>query len=35
MVFALGSLFVEKPTTLARFTEADLSNPGAFHWTIN
>jgi C-terminal processing protease CtpA/Prc len=33
MVFALGSHFVEKPTAFARFTNGDLSNPGAFHWT--
>jgi C-terminal processing protease CtpA/Prc len=33
VVFALGSLFVDKPTPFARFTAGDLSNPGAFHWT--
>jgi C-terminal processing protease CtpA/Prc len=33
MVFALGSLLVEDETPFARFTEGDLSNPGAFHWT--
>ena len=33
MVFALGSLLVDKPTEFARFTTGDLSNPGAFHWT--
>jgi len=32
MVFALGSLLVESETFFARFTEGDLSNPGAFHW---
>jgi peptidase S41-like protein len=32
VVFALGSLLVEKPTEFARFTTGDLSNPGAFHW---
>jgi C-terminal processing protease CtpA/Prc len=32
MVFALGSLLVEKKTEFARFTTADLANPGAFHW---
>jgi C-terminal processing protease CtpA/Prc len=32
MVFALGSLLVDKETPFARFTAADLSNPGAFHW---
>lgn len=33
MVFALGSLLVEKDTPFARFTKGDASNPGAFHWT--
>ena len=33
VVFALGSLLVEKETEFARFTIGDLSNPGAFHWT--
>jgi C-terminal processing protease CtpA/Prc len=33
MVFSLGSLLVNKPTEFARFTQGDLSNPGAFHWT--
>ncbi len=33
MVFALGSLLVEKETAFARFTTGDASNPGAFHWT--
>jgi C-terminal processing protease CtpA/Prc len=32
VVFALGSLLVEKQTEFARFTTGDLSNPGAFHW---
>jgi C-terminal processing protease CtpA/Prc len=32
MVFALGSLLVSSETPFARFTEGDLSNPGAFHW---
>ena len=32
VVFALGSHFIEKETEFVRFTEADLSNPGAFHW---
>jgi C-terminal processing protease CtpA/Prc len=32
VVFALGSLFMDKETPFARFTEGDLSNPGAFHW---
>ncbi len=31
-VFALGQLLVDKPTNFARFTVADLENPGAFHW---
>lgn len=33
MVFALGSLLMEKETAFARFTKGDASNPGAFHWT--
>lgn len=33
VVFALGSLLVEKETAFARFTNGDASNPGAFHWT--
>jgi C-terminal processing protease CtpA/Prc len=33
VVFALGSFLVDKPTEFARFTNGDLSNPGAFHWT--
>ena len=32
MVFALGSLFVDQKTDFVRFTQGDLSNPGAFHW---
>jgi C-terminal processing protease CtpA/Prc len=32
VVFALGSLFVDQKTDFARFTQGDLSNPGAFHW---
>lgn len=30
VVFALGSLLVNKPTSFAEFSIADLSNPGAF-----
>ena len=33
MVFALGSHLVDTPTSFARFTAGDLTNPGAFHWT--
>jgi len=33
VVFALGSLLVDRETPFARFTVGDLSNPGAFHWT--
>ena len=33
MVFALGSLFVDKQTDFVRFTQPDLSNPGAFHFS--
>jgi C-terminal processing protease CtpA/Prc len=32
VVFALGSLLVEKPTEFVRFTVGDVANPGAFHW---
>ena len=32
VVFALGSLLMERTTPFARFTSADLANPGAFHW---
>jgi C-terminal processing protease CtpA/Prc len=32
VVFALGSLLVDRPTPFARFTSADLDNPGAFRW---
>ena len=32
VVFALGSLLVKDQTPFARFTEGDLSTPGAFHW---
>ena len=32
MVFAFGSLLVDKTTQFARFTTGDLSNPGAFHF---
>jgi C-terminal processing protease CtpA/Prc len=30
--FALGTLLVDRPTPFARFTAADLNNPGAFVW---
>lgn len=32
VVFALGSHLVQRDTQFARFTEADLSNPGVFRW---
>lgn len=32
VVFALGSLLVERDVEFARFTVGDVSNPGAFHW---
>jgi C-terminal processing protease CtpA/Prc len=32
MVFALGGLLVDSSRTFARFTEGDLSNPGAYRW---
>jgi C-terminal processing protease CtpA/Prc len=34
VVFALGSLFVDQQTDFVRFTQGDLSNPGAFHWGV-
>ncbi|HEX4825831.1 MAG TPA: S41 family peptidase [Candidatus Polarisedimenticolaceae bacterium] len=34
-VFALGGHFVARPTPFVRFTNGDLSNPGAFVWTKN
>src|SRR6202008_1875822 len=33
VVFALGSLLVERSTPFVRFTFADLEHPGAFHWS--
>jgi C-terminal processing protease CtpA/Prc len=33
VVFALGSLLVDRQAPFARFTDGDLSSPGAFHWT--
>jgi C-terminal processing protease CtpA/Prc len=33
-VFSLGQSLVDKPTDFARFTVADLENPGAFHWGV-
>lgn len=32
VVFSLGAHFVEKPIEFVKFTNGDLSNPGAFHW---
>jgi C-terminal processing protease CtpA/Prc len=32
VVFALGALLVDHTVPFARFTSADLSNPGAFYW---
>jgi hypothetical protein len=32
VVFTLGSLLVDRPTDFAMFTNADLANPGAFHF---
>ena len=34
MVFVLGSLLVDQKTDFARFTAGDLSNPGAFHYSL-
>lgn len=33
VVFALGTLLVDKPSPFVRFTIGDLANPGAFHWS--
>ncbi|AXC12807.1 Peptidase, S41 family [Acidisarcina polymorpha] len=33
VVFALGSRLVKWSTPFVEFTQAELSNPGAFHWT--
>jgi C-terminal processing protease CtpA/Prc len=33
VVFALGSHFIQKPTDFARFTEGNVTNPGAFSFT--
>jgi C-terminal processing protease CtpA/Prc len=33
VVFALGSLLVDREMPFVRFTAGDLSNPGTFHWT--
>ncbi len=33
VVFALGSHLVDKETEFVTFTQSDLANPGAFHWT--
>lgn len=33
VVFTLGSLLVSRPSTFVRFTNGDVTNPGAFHWT--
>lgn len=32
VVFALGSLLVDRPTAFATFTHMDLSNPGTSYW---
>jgi C-terminal processing protease CtpA/Prc len=32
VVFALGNLLVEKESPFAMFTQADMSNPGAYAW---
>ena len=32
VVFSLGRLLVDSKTAFVTFTQADLSNPGAFHW---
>ena len=32
-IFSLGQLLVSAPTNFVRFTQGDITNPGAFHWT--
>jgi C-terminal processing protease CtpA/Prc len=32
VVYSLGRLLVDSKTAFVSFTQADLSNPGAFHW---
>jgi C-terminal processing protease CtpA/Prc len=32
VVFSLGSLLVSQPTDFVRFTQGDVTSPGAFHW---
>ncbi len=32
VVFAIGQFLVGDPTTFARFTQADATTPGTFHW---
>lgn len=32
VIFSLGDLLVTQPTNFVRFTQGDLSTPGAFHW---
>jgi hypothetical protein len=31
-IFNLGQLLVSDPTNFVRFTQGDITNPGAFHW---
>jgi hypothetical protein len=31
-IFSLGALLVSQPTKFVRFTQGDVTNPGAFHW---
>jgi C-terminal processing protease CtpA/Prc len=33
VMFTLGALFVDQATPFVRFTQAELSTPGAFQWT--
>jgi C-terminal processing protease CtpA/Prc len=33
VVYTLGSLLVSAPVEFVRFTQGDVTNPGAFHWT--
>src|SRR5262249_10180104 len=31
-VFSLGQLLISEPSAFVRFTQGDLTSPGAFHW---
>lgn len=35
LLFSLGDLLVSEPVNFVQFTEGDVTNPGAFHWTAS